>query len=80
MLQALIEMKTEKAPGSSEISLQLIAASGGVGNQVMAQICHKVLDGFGIPAELALSIVIPILKVTSTTVATIELRSFLSMV
>ena len=38
MLQALNEMKTGRAPGSSEVSLDLIAASGGVGIQVMAEI------------------------------------------
>ena len=51
MLQALNEMKTGKAPGPSEVSLELIAASRGVGIQVMAEICQKVLDGFGMPAE-----------------------------
>ena len=39
VLQALNETKTGKAPGSSEVSLELIAASGGVGIQVMAEIC-----------------------------------------
>ena len=35
-------MKTIKAPGSSDISLslELLAASGGVGIQVMAEICQ----------------------------------------
>ena len=33
-------MKTGKAPGPSEVSLELIAASGGVGIQVMADICQ----------------------------------------
>ena len=28
----------------------------------MAEICQKVLDGFGMPVELALSIVVPICK------------------
>ena len=62
VLQALNEMKTGKIHGPSEVSLELIAASGGVGIQVMAEICQKVLDGFGIPAEWALSIVAPIFK------------------
>ena len=60
VLQALNEMKTGKAPGPSEVSLELIAASGGVGIQVMAEICQKVLYGFGMPAEWAVSIVVPI--------------------
>ena len=62
MLQALKEVRTGKAPGPSEISLELIAASGGVEIQVMVEICQKVLDGFGMPAEWALSIVVPIFK------------------
>ena len=44
VLQALCEMKTGKAPEPSEVSLELIAASGGVGIHVMAEICQKVLD------------------------------------
>ena len=55
-------MKTGKDPEPSIVSLELIAASGGVGIQVMTEICQKVLNGFGIPAELALSIVVPIFK------------------
>ena len=60
VVQALNEMKTGKTSGPSEVSQELIAANGGVGIQVMAEICQKVLDGFGIPAERSLSIVIPI--------------------
>ena len=60
--QALNEMKTRKVFGSSEVSLELIAASGGVGIQVMVEICQRVLDGFGIPAEWSLSIVVQIFK------------------
>ena len=62
VLQALSELKTEKAPGPSEVSLGLITAGGGVGKQVMAVICQRVLDGFGMTAEWALSIVVPIFK------------------
>ena len=51
MLQALNEMKTGKAPGSSEVSRELIADSGGIRIKVMAEICQKDLDGFGMPAE-----------------------------
>ena len=38
VLQALNEMKIGKAPGPSKVSLELIAASGGVGIQLMAEI------------------------------------------
>ena len=41
MLQALNEMKTGKAPGPSEVLLELIAASMGVGIQAMAEICQR---------------------------------------
>ena len=41
VLQALHEIKTGKAPGPSEESLELIAARGGVGIQVMAEICQS---------------------------------------
>ena len=56
------EMKAGKDPGPSEVLLELIAASGGVGIQVMAEICQKVEDGFGMPAEWALTIVVLIFK------------------
>ena len=55
-------MKTGKAPGPSEVSLELVAASGGVGIQVMAEIYLKVLDGFGMPAEWALCMIFPFEK------------------
>ena len=55
-------MKTEKAPRPSEVSLELIAVSGGVRIQVMAEICPNVLDRFGMPAEWALCIVVSIFK------------------
>ena len=41
LLQALSEMKTGKAAGPSQVSLELIAASGRVGIQVMAEICQS---------------------------------------
>ena len=57
VLQALNKVKTGIAPGSSEVPLELIAASMGVGIQVMIEICQRVLDGFGMPVEWVLSIV-----------------------
>ena len=62
VLQALDEVKTGKAAEPSEVSLELIAASRGVGIQVMAEVCRIVLYGFGMPIEWALSIVLPIFK------------------
>ena len=47
-------MKTGKAPRFSEVSLELIAACGGVRIQAMAAICQRVIDGFEMPVEWAL--------------------------
>ena len=55
-------MKTGKALGLSEISLELIAASGRVGIQMMGEIYQRVLHGFGMPVEWSLSIVVLIFK------------------
>ena len=38
VLQALNEMKSGKAPGPSEVSMELIATSVGIGIQVMPEI------------------------------------------
>ena len=62
MVQELNEMKTAKVAGPSEVSQELIAASGRVGIQAMAEICQKVLDWFGMLAEWALNIVVPNFK------------------
>ena len=51
-------MKTGKA--GKEVPLELINVSGGVRIQVVAETCQKVLDGFGMPVEWALSIVVQI--------------------
>ena len=48
-----------------ELSLELIAASGEVRIPVMAEICQRVLDGFGMSVELVLSIVVPIFRGTA---------------
>ena len=42
--QTYSERKTGKAPGHSEVSLELIAASGGVLIQMMAKICQSRMD------------------------------------
>ena len=59
MLQALNEMKARKLLDLQNLLLELIAANGVVGIQA---ICQKVLDGFGMPLDLALNIMIPVFK------------------
>ena len=53
-------MKTGKAAGPSEISLELTAASEEEGIQVMAEIRQTDQDGLGMPVKWTLSIVVPI--------------------
>ena len=55
-------MKTEKAAGPSDISLELVAASREVGIKVMAELCQRDHDGLGMPTEWAISIVDSIFK------------------
>ena len=56
----LIDMKTPQALGSPDVLLELIAASGKVGNQVMIELCQGVLDGFAILAEWVIGLVVTI--------------------
>lgn len=54
--------KAGKAAGPSEVSVEMIAASGEIGIAVMVELCQGVLDGRGMPDEWALSVVVPIFK------------------
>ena len=51
MLQASNKTKTGKVHGPSDASLELFVISEEVGIRVTADLCHRVLDGFGMPAE-----------------------------
>ena len=48
--------------GPSEVSTEMIAASGEVGIRVMMKLCQRLLDGKGMPEEWKTSVVIPIFK------------------
>ena len=62
VVKAMKEMKRGKAAGPSEVSVELIEASGEIGIEVMMELCQRVLDGKGMPDDWALSVVIPIFK------------------
>ena len=62
VVKALGKMKAGKAAGPSEVSVQMIAASGEIRIDVMVELCQSVLDGRGMPDEWALSVVVPIFK------------------
>ena len=62
VVKVLGKMKAGKAAGPSEVSVEMIAASGEIGIDVMVELCQSVLDGRGMPDEWALSVVVPIFK------------------
>jgi len=51
MVKAIRAMKLGKAAGPSEVSTEMIIASGEIGVGVMMELCQNVLDGKGIPEE-----------------------------
>ena len=73
VVHALNEIRTEITPGPSDVSLELIAASGKVGIQVMAELCQRILDGLGMPAEWSLIMVLLIFKRKCDTVDAMKL-------
>ena len=62
VVKGMGEMKVGKAAGPSEVSVEMIAASGEIGIGVMVELCQGVLDGRGMPDEWGLSAVVPIFK------------------
>ena len=42
-------MKAGKAVGPSEVSVEMIAADGEIGIDVMVELCQSALDGRGMP-------------------------------
>ena len=61
-MKAMGEVRAGKAAGPSEVSVEMIAASGEIGIRVIVDLCQRVLDGRGMPDEWALSVVILIFK------------------
>ena len=55
-------MKQRKAAGLSEVTTEMIAAGGRIAEEVMLQLCQRVLDEKGIPNEWKTSVVVPIFK------------------
>ena len=62
VVKAIREMKVGKAAGTSEVSAEMIAASGEIRVGVMVELCQGVLDGRGMPDDWVLSVVVPIFK------------------
>ena len=62
IVEAIQSMKSRKATGPSEVSVEMIFASGEIGVKVMMELCQRVLDGRGIPDEWKTSVIVPIFK------------------
>ena len=60
VMEAINTMKLGKAVGPSEVNMDMIIASGKFGVGVIKKLCHRVLDGKGLPEEWKTSIVVPI--------------------
>ena len=62
IVEAMQRMKSGKATGPSEVSVEMIVASGKTGVKVMMELCQRVLDGRGMPDEWKTSVIVPIFK------------------
>ena len=54
--------KIGKAPGPTEVYPEMTLAGGDVGIRVLMELCHRILDGKGMPEDWATSVVIHIYK------------------
>ena len=62
IVEAMQRMKSGKATGPSQVSVEMIVASGEIGVKVMMELCQRVLDGRGMPDEWKTSVIVPIFK------------------
>ena len=62
IVKAMQRMKSEKATGPSQGSVEMIVASGEIGVKVMMELCQRVLDGRGMPDKWETSVIVSIFK------------------
>ena len=62
IVKAMHKMKSRKATGPSEVSVEMIVASGEIEVKVMIELCQRVLDDGGMPDEWKTSVIVPIFK------------------
>ena len=62
IVEVIQSMKSGNATGPSEVSVEMIVASGEIGVKVMMELCQRVLDGRGMPDEWKTSVIVPIFK------------------
>ena len=62
MMEAMQRVKSGKATGPSEVSVEMIVASGEIGVKVMMELCQHILDSRRMPDEWKTSVIVPIFK------------------
>ena len=62
IVEAIQSMKSGKTTGPSEVSVEMIVASGKIGVEVMMELCQRVLDDRGMPDEWKTNVIVPIFK------------------
>ena len=59
---AIQKMKSEKATGPCEVSVEMIIVSDEIGIKMMMDLRKRVLEGRGMPNERKTSMIVPIIK------------------
>ena len=62
IVEVMQKMISGKATGPSEVSLEIIVASGETVVKVMMGLCQRVLDGRGMPDQWKTCVIVPIFK------------------
>ena len=62
IVESTQKMKSGKATGPFEVSVEVIVASGEIWVKVMMELCQHVLDDRGMPDEWKTSVIVPIFK------------------
>ena len=60
--EVIRKMKQEKVVGLSKLTMNMVFAGGRIAEEVMLQLCQRVLDGKGIPNGWKISVAVPICK------------------
>ena len=60
IVEAMQKMKSTKATGFFELSVDMIVASGEIGVIVMMELCQRVLDAKGMPDEWKTCVIVSI--------------------
>ena len=62
IVEAMQEMKSGKTTGPSEVSVEMIVASGEIRVKVMMELCQRVMDGREMLDEWKTSVTVPIFR------------------